>query len=102
MRDDVPAEALRDANVALAKDLASLAQDAGEPPTEAEQATVAAREEADRARMIATECTQLAQQAEALQRALLDPEPAGGEPVDVAAVQAAIAETQSRLDGLCR
>ena len=101
LRTDVPPEELREANVALAEDVAALAAEMGEPPSEAEQASVTARADAAQAQAIATECTRLRQQLEALQRMTRDPEPAGGEPVDVAAVQAEISATESRIDGLC-
>jgi aryl-alcohol dehydrogenase-like predicted oxidoreductase len=101
MRTDVPPEELHEANVALAEDVAALAAEMGEPPSEAEQAAVTAREDAAQAQAIATECTTLRQQVDALQRMLQDPEPAGGEPVDVAAVQAEISATESRIDSHC-
>jgi chromosome segregation ATPase len=101
LRSDVSPQELHDANVALAEDVASLADEMGELPTEAEQAAVDERDQAAQARAIAAECTQLGQQVEALQRAMQDPEPSGGEPVDVAALQGEIDEAQSRIERLC-
>ncbi len=100
-RTDVPPGELHEANVALAEDIAALAAEMGEPPSEAEQAAVTAGADAAQAQAIATECTRLREQLDALQRMTRDPEPAGGEPVDVAAVQAEISATESRIDSLC-
>lgn len=101
LRTDVPPEELHEANVVLAEDVARLAEEMGEPPTEAEQAAVTAREDAAQAQAIATECTTLRQQVDALQRLTQDPKPEGGEAVDVAAAQAEMSGLQTRIDGLC-
>jgi hypothetical protein len=101
LRTDVAPQDLHDANVALAEDAANLVEEMGEPPTEAGESARVAREDAAQAQAIATECTGLRQQVDALRRVMQDPGPTDGEPVDVAAVQAEIAATQLRIDGLC-